>query len=126
MRRVIDRSTELHAKYDFGEAGRVLYDFFWSDFADWHIEASKARLYSRDVAEKRTTQEVLAYVIERTLRLWHPFMPFVTEELWQAVPHSGPALITAPWPEPGLARCAACTGWSLPPACEPPPILSEV
>ena len=100
----MDRSTEAHDKYEFSEAGRILYDFFWSDFADWYIEASKARMYSTDIDTKRTTQAVLVYVVERTLRLWHPFMPYITEELWQAVPHQGEALITAPWPSTQLPR----------------------
>lgn len=85
-----------------------MYEFFWNDFADWYIEASKARLYSDDASVKGQTQSVLVYVLERSLRLWHPFVPYISEELWRAVPHHGDALITAPWPAQGSARCELC------------------
>eukprot|EP00887_Chlorella_sp_A99_P007370 scaffold2.g7370.t1 len=97
--------TAAQERYDFGEAGRLLYDFVWSGFADWYIEAAKARLYGEDAAAAAQTRAVLAYAYETILRLAHPFMPFITEELWQAVPHGGPALIAAPWPG-GLAPAA--------------------
>ena len=103
---VVGQSTAAHDRQDFGEAGRLLYEFFWFDFADWYIEASKARLYGGDAAAKRTAQRVLVYVLERSLRLWHPFLPFVTEQLWAAVPHTGASLMVAQWPEAGGARCA--------------------
>ncbi|MGH9176457.1 MAG: class I tRNA ligase family protein, partial [Vicinamibacterales bacterium] len=91
----IDR---LIGSYQLHEAGRTLYEFIWSEFCDWYIEAAKVRLYAD--APDTVVPQTLAYVLERTLRLLHPFMPFLTEELWQQAPHPGGALIVAPWPEP--------------------------
>ena len=66
---------------------------------DWYIELTKARLYSEDADRKQTAIQVLVYVLDQTLRLLHPFMPFITEEIWQSLPHEGEALIVAQWPE---------------------------
>ncbi len=93
--------SRLIENYQLGEAGRLIYDFLWSEFCDWYIEASKIRLNSGDEAKKLATQKVLVGVLEGSLRLLHPFMPFVTEELWQNLPHTGEALIIAKWPTPG-------------------------
>jgi len=93
--------TQLITDYQFGEAGRRLYDFLWAEYCDWYIEISKIRLYGEDAAAQELAKRVLVYVLERTLRLLHPFMPFVTEEIWQHLPHTGEALIVAPWPEAG-------------------------
>jgi valyl-tRNA synthetase len=93
--------TRLMEGYQFGEAGRQIYDFLWSEFCDWYIEMSKIRLHGTDVRAGMTVRRVLVYVLERTLRLLHPFMPFITEEVWQHLPHEGPALIVADWPEVG-------------------------
>ena len=86
----------------YGEAGRRVRDFMWDEFCDWYIEASKVRLYAEEAdADKDTPRAVLLTVLERALRLLHPFMPFVTEALWQALPEfvrQGEALIIAPWP----------------------------
>ena len=90
--------TRLTDEYQLHEAGRELYEFIWSEFCDWYIEAAKVRLYA-DTPDPVVPQ-TLAYVLERTMRLLHPFMPFVTEELWQQLPHPGEALIIATWPEP--------------------------
>ncbi|WP_276840728.1 valine--tRNA ligase, partial [Anaerovibrio lipolyticus] len=80
--------TENLEKYELGEAGRLIYEFIWSEFCDWYIELSKARLYDKEnVKPRKTAQYVLGYVLERTLRLLHPFMPFITEEIWQHIPH---------------------------------------
>ncbi|PRW33017.1 valyl-tRNA synthetase [Chlorella sorokiniana] len=98
LHRTVADITAAHERFDFGEAGRLLYDFVWSDFADWYIEAAKARLYGGDEAAAAQTRQVLVYVYDRILRLAHPFMPFITEEMWQATPHTGAALIAAPWP----------------------------
>jgi len=98
--RLITNVTHLIDAYQFGEAGRQIYDFLWGEFCDWYIEMSKIRLYSRDVRRRMMVQKVLVYVLERTLRLLHPFMPFVTEALWQELPHEGESLMIAPWPEP--------------------------
>ena len=88
----------LFDTYQYGEAGRQIYDFLWSEFADWYIEASKGTLYGEDAAAKARTRHILVYVLETSLRLLHPYMPFVTEEIWQYLPHEGPALIVANWP----------------------------
>ncbi|KAL4451165.1 hypothetical protein ABPG77_009237 [Micractinium sp. CCAP 211/92] len=98
LHRTVRDITAAHERFDFGEAGRLLYDFVWSDFADWYIEAAKARLYGGDETAAAQTRAVLVYVYDKILKLAHPFMPFITEEMWQATPHEGAALIAAPWP----------------------------
>jgi valyl-tRNA synthetase len=98
--RLITDVTRLIDRYQFGEAGRQLYEFLWGEFCDWFIEISKVPLYGEDRTAAQRAQAVLVYVLERTLRLLHPFMPFVTEEIWQNLPHDGEALIIAAWPEP--------------------------
>jgi valyl-tRNA synthetase len=91
--------TRLMENYDFGETGRLLYNFIWDDLCDWYIEFAKLTLYGEDAASKRSTQSVLAYVLDRTLRLLHPFMPFLTEEIWQHLPHeAGETITLAAWP----------------------------
>jgi valyl-tRNA synthetase len=105
--RLISDVTRLIEEYQYGEAGRQLYDFLWGEYADWYIESAKARLYGDDMAARETAQAVLVHVLERTMRLLHPFMPFVTEAIWQALPHEGEALIVAPWPEPGATDAQA-------------------
>eukprot|EP00246_Nothoceros_aenigmaticus_P005582 TRINITY_DN17754_c0_g1_i1.p1 TRINITY_DN17754_c0_g1~~TRINITY_DN17754_c0_g1_i1.p1 ORF type:complete len:415 (-),score=70.63 TRINITY_DN17754_c0_g1_i1:12-1235(-) len=105
LHQVTDSVTTSYEKFDFGEVGRALYDFFWFDFADWYIEASKTRLYQRsDLPRVIRAQSVLVYVFGNILKLLHPFMPFVTEELWQAIPHQGDALMVFPWPTSGLPK----------------------
>ncbi|KMZ60972.1 Valine--tRNA ligase [Zostera marina] len=102
---LIDGVTCSYDKFSFGDAGREIYDFFWGDFADWYIEASKARLYhSGSVSAVIVAQSVLLYVFENILKLLHPFMPFVTEALWQALPHRRQALIISNWPKSSLPR----------------------
>jgi len=92
--------TRLMESYEFGETGRLLYNFLWDDLCDWYIEFAKLTLYGQDEAAKRSTQSVLAYVLDRTLRLLHPFMPFITEEIWQHLPHEpGETITLAAWPE---------------------------
>ncbi len=96
--------TRLIREWQLGEAGRQLYEFLWSDYCDWYIEASKVRIYDGAPEEAQATRQVLAYVLERSLRLLHPFMPFVTEEIWQSLPGiaqvgaAGRALIVTRWP----------------------------
>lgn len=85
--------------YEFGETGRLLYNFIWDDLCDWYIEFAKLSLYGGDAGAKRKTQSVLAYVLDRTLRLLHPFMPFMTEEIWQHLPHEGETITLAAWPQ---------------------------
>ena len=90
--------TRLIDQYEFGETGRLLYNFIWDDLCDWYIEFAKLPLYGDDEAAKRTTKSVLAYVLDRTLRLIHPFMPFISEEIWQHLPHEGETIALAEWP----------------------------
>ena len=91
--------TENLEKFELGEAGRSLYDFIWNEFCDWYIELSKARLYDKEnVRPRKVAQYVLGYVLEHTLRLLHPFMPFITEEIWQHIPHEGKSIMVADWP----------------------------
>ena len=91
--------TENMEKYELGVAIQKVYDFLWDTYCDWYIELTKARLYSDDEDMKATALQVLVYVLDQTLRLLHPFMPFITEEIWQSLPHDGDALIAAKWPE---------------------------
>ncbi|OAB38969.1 valine--tRNA ligase [Paenibacillus macquariensis subsp. defensor] len=91
--------TRLIDAYDFGETGRLLYNFIWDDLCDWYIEMAKLSLYGEDEVAKKNTKSVLAYVLDRTLRLIHPFMPFISEEIWQHLPHEGDTITLAAWPE---------------------------
>ena len=99
LHRTIERVNRQMEAYQFHEAGRSIYEFLWSEFADWYVEAAKVRL--RDDPADPVVPQTLAYVLERSLRLLHPFMPYVTEELWQRLPHRGEALIIAEWPAVG-------------------------
>ena len=102
--------TENLEKYELGVAVQKVYDFIWDTYCDWYIELTKARLYSEDSDRKQTALQVLVYVLDQILRLLHPFMPFITEEIWQSIPHEGDALIVAQWPEANdaLAFKAEC------------------
>ena len=95
---LISEVTENLEKYELGVAIQKLYDFLWDTYCDWYIELTKVRLYSEDIDQKDTALKVLVYVLDQTLRLLHPFMPFITEEIWQSLPHEGEALICAQWP----------------------------
>ena len=87
-------------RFELGEAGKAIYEFIWNEFCDWYIELSKARLYNKeDILARQTAQFVLCYVLENTLKLLHPFMPFITEEIWQHIPHEGESIIIASWPQ---------------------------
>lgn len=99
LNETIEHVTKLADKYEFGEVGRVLYNFIWDDFCDWYIEMAKLPLYGEDEAAKKTTRSILAYVLDNTMRLLHPFMPFITEEIWQSLPHEGESITVAKWPE---------------------------
>lgn len=101
--------TRLIDSYEFGETGRLLYNFIWDDLCDWYIEIAKLSLYGEDAVAKKTTQSVLAYVLDRTLRMIHPFMPFISEDIWQHLPHEGNTITLAAWPEfdPALENKAA-------------------
>ena len=95
---LIGEVTENMEKYELGVAIQKIYDFVWDIYCDWYIELTKARLFSDDADRKNTAISVLVYVLDQMLRLLHPFMPFITEEIWQSIPHEGEALIIAQWP----------------------------
>jgi valyl-tRNA synthetase len=99
LNETIEHVTRLSDRYEFGEVGRALYNFIWDDFCDWYIEMAKLPLYGEDEAAKKTTRSILAHVLDQTMRLLHPFMPFITEEIWQNLPHQGESITTAAWPE---------------------------
>ena len=99
LNETIESVTKLADKYEFGEVGRVLYNFIWDEFCDWYIEMAKLPLYGEDEQAKKTTRSILAYVLDNTMRLLHPFMPFITEEIWQNLPHNGESITVAKWPE---------------------------
>ena len=99
LNNLIAEVTENLEKYELGVAVQKVYDFIWDTYCDWYIELTKARLYSEDADRKQTAIQVLVYVLDQILRLLHPFMPFITEEIWQSLPHEGEALIVAKWPE---------------------------
>ncbi|MFD1671116.1 valine--tRNA ligase [Agrilactobacillus yilanensis] len=90
--------TRLFEKFEFGEAGRVLYNFIWNDFCDWYIEMSKEVLAGEDVAAKAHKRYNLAYALDQILKLMHPIVPFVTEEIWLDMPHAGDSISVAPYP----------------------------
>lgn len=94
----IKHVNSMSDKFEFGEAGRAMYDFIWNDFCDWYIEMTKAILTGDDEEAKKDTRDILAYVLDQTLRLIHPIMPFVTEELWQDMPHKGESIMVAKYP----------------------------
>ncbi|HLR65180.1 MAG TPA: valine--tRNA ligase [Pseudogracilibacillus sp.] len=98
LNETIEHVTANTDKYEFGEAGRALYNFIWDDFCDWYIEMAKLSLYGEDEERKQTTRSVLAHVLDQTLRMLHPYMPFITEEIWQQLPQEGESISVASWP----------------------------
>ncbi|MEG0449009.1 MAG: valine--tRNA ligase [Lysinibacillus sp.] len=98
LNETIERVTSLAERYEFGEVGRELYNFIWDDFCSWYIEMAKLPMNGDDEAAKKTTRSILAYVLDQTMRLLHPFMPFITEEIWQHLPHEGESITVAKWP----------------------------
>ena len=98
LNETIEKVTSLFDQFEFGEAGRQLYNFMWDDFCDWYIEMSKEILYGENEDAKQTTKSILVYVLDQTLRLLHPIMPFVTEEIWAKIPHVGESLVVAEYP----------------------------
>ena len=92
-------------RYRFNDAASALYQFVWSDYCDWYLEIAKLSLYRPESAEARLrTQHTLVTVLETTLRLLHPFMPFITEEIWQRLPGAGESIMIAPYPRVDGAR----------------------
>ncbi|MDR2647032.1 MAG: valine--tRNA ligase [Oscillospiraceae bacterium] len=90
--------TENLEKFELGVAVQKLYDFLWDDFCDWYIELVKPRLQSTDEQTLARVRAVLCFVMRRTLQLLHPFMPFLTEEIWQSLPHENASIMLSPWP----------------------------
>jgi valyl-tRNA synthetase len=99
--RLTGEVNRLLAAYQLGEAGRQIYDFLWGEYCDWYIEMTKVRLKGEDAEAADAARRALVYVLDGCLRLLHPYMPFVTEAIWQYLPHEGKALIVAAWPEGG-------------------------
>ncbi len=98
LNETITHVTDQFEKFEFGEAGRALYNFIWNDYCDWYIEMSKEILNEGTDEQKQTTRSILTYVLDQTLRLLHPIMPFVTEEIWQHIPHEGESIVVADYP----------------------------
>ncbi|MEG1242719.1 MAG: valine--tRNA ligase, partial [Oscillospiraceae bacterium] len=99
LNRVVAEVTSNMESYELGIAAQKVYDFIWDSYCDWYIELTKPRLYSENEADKLSAQKVLLFVLVEILKLLHPFMPFITEEIWQALPHSGDMLMLQSYPE---------------------------
>ena len=97
LQNVIEDVTRLFDKFEFGEAGRVLYHFIWDDFCDWYIEMTKEQLQD-DSRDNTTTKSILVHVLDNILKLSHPIMPFVTEEIWQQIAPAGQSIVVAKYP----------------------------
>jgi len=120
MNEVIQGVTEALQAYRFNDAASILYQFLWHEYCDWYLEIVKARLTGPgDEAEKRAGRVLLVHVLEQALRLLHPIMPFITEEIWQRLPHEGPSIMVAPWPRPA-------DGFHWPDAVETMGVLMEI
>jgi valyl-tRNA synthetase len=98
LNETIERVTDNFDRFEFGEAGRALYNFIWDEFADWYIELTKEVLYGEDESEKDITRAVLTHVLNQVLHLLHPIMPFVTEEIFTHLPYSETTLVTSAFP----------------------------
>ncbi|MBR2043923.1 MAG: valine--tRNA ligase [Clostridia bacterium] len=96
--KLIKDVTENIDKYELGLAAQKLYDFIWDVYCDWYIEICKARLNGEDEAAADNARSVLVYVLSNTLKLLHPFMPYITEEIWQSLPHNGDSIMVSAWP----------------------------
>jgi valyl-tRNA synthetase len=107
---VIAETNDLLENYSFLEAGRGLRDFIWSELCDWYIEAAKVRLRGSEM-QRRQVAQTLAWVLDRSLRLLHPMMPFASEAMWQAIPHSGESVMIARWPIASERDCEAERDW---------------
>ncbi len=97
--RVAKEITENLEKFELGIAVQKLYDFLWDSFCDWYIEIAKIRMQSDDEVSAQNARQVLVWVMSGTMKLLHPFMPFITEEIWQSLPHEGESVMVAGWPE---------------------------
>jgi valyl-tRNA synthetase len=106
--KTIKAAEKYLEKYNFSFACRILNNFFWNDYCDWYIEASKVRIYSKDSNsaqilenDKKTALYILWYILEKYLKLLHPFMPFITEKIWQNIPHEGKSIMVEKIPSSG-------------------------
>lgn len=99
LNHTVKETNRLFDEFQFGEAGREMYNFIWNDFCDWYIEISKVSLYGDDAELKARKQANLTWILDQILRLIHPIMPFVTEKLWLSMPHEGKSIMTAAYPE---------------------------
>lgn len=95
---VIKEATENLNKYEIGMAAQKIYDFIWDEYCDWYIEMVKSRLYGENISSKHKAEKVLVFVLKNILKLLHPFMPFITEEIWQHLPGNDTPLILSSWP----------------------------
>ncbi|NTW06198.1 MAG: valine--tRNA ligase, partial [Peptococcaceae bacterium] len=94
--RDVEKNLEI---YEMGEAARILYEFIWNEFCDWYIELTKGRLYGDDAQDREVAQQVLADILKGTMELLHPFMPFITEDIWHRLPNSeDKTIMRAKWP----------------------------
>ena len=98
LNRAVAEITENMDRYELGVAAQKIYDFIWDDYCDWYIELTKTRLQGEDEDSRVRAQQVLCHVLTEMLKLLHPFMPFITEEIWQALPHEGDFLMMQSWP----------------------------
>ena len=98
LNKVIENVDYNMDKYEFGEAAKTLYSFVWNDFASWYVEISKVDLQSDDEANKQMTKNVLVYTLKAIVKMLHPFIPFITEEIYQALPHESESITIASWP----------------------------
>ncbi len=100
LNNTIKQVERLMQQYELGEAARLIYEFTWNEFCDWFIEAVKPRLYGKeDQVSRWTAQYVIYQTLAGIMKLLHPFMPFITEEIWQHLPHTGATIMHSPWPE---------------------------
>ncbi|MCQ2363625.1 MAG: valine--tRNA ligase, partial [Acidaminococcaceae bacterium] len=105
LQHTADSVTKMLEKFELGEAGRMIYDFIWGEVCDWYIELAKPRLYGHEGEEARArAQHVLAEVLTGAMKLLHPFMPFITEEIFQCLPHEGDTIMLAEWPRCDAAK----------------------
>jgi valyl-tRNA synthetase len=99
LNRAIAEATRALEEYRFNEGAQLIYHFIWHELCDWYLELSKPYLYQSDGARRGITQKILVYVLDKTLKLLHPYMPFITEEIWQQLPHEGESIMVADYPE---------------------------
>ena len=97
--RVVKEVTENIDNFELGVAVSKLYDFIWDNFCDWYIELVKPRLFDKESESAKVAQYVLTYVLSNTMKLLHPFMPFITEEIWQHLPHEGESIVISDYPK---------------------------